>query len=102
MTSYWLRPVAKTRVKNRYSRVNPGPNHIAFRASSREEVDKLYKECLRPNKFRVLYGGPGEQPYAKGYYAVYFEDPDAIKLEVMWLPDNPEHQHRTSIIKKFG
>jgi hypothetical protein len=30
----------------------------------------------------VLYGGPKEYPeYRKGYYAVYFEDPDRIKLE---------------------
>jgi catechol 2,3-dioxygenase-like lactoylglutathione lyase family enzyme len=31
---------------------------------------------------KVLYGGPKEYPeYRKGYYAVYFEDPDRIKLE---------------------
>lgn len=93
ITSFWLHPVARSRIKNKYSRVNPGPNHIAFRARSKADVNKLYTECLKPNKFKVLYSGPGEQIYAKGYYAVYFEDPDSIKLEVMWLPDNPKHEH---------
>jgi hypothetical protein len=30
----------------------------------------------------VLYGGAKEYDYAPGYYAVYFEDPDRIKVEV--------------------
>ena len=35
----------------------------------------------------ILYGGPKEYPqYEKGYYAVYFEDPDRVKLEVVYLP----------------
>jgi len=33
----------------------------------------------------VLYGGPKEwQNYDPGYYAVYFEDPDRIKLELVY------------------
>jgi len=32
-------------------------------------------------------GGPADHPeYEPGYYAVYFEDPDRIKIEVMYLP----------------
>ena len=34
-----------------------------------------------------LYGTPREFPeYAPGYYAVFFEDPDRIKLEVVHVP----------------
>jgi hypothetical protein len=37
-----------------------------------------------PNKIKVLYDGPKEYPdYSNGYYAVYFEDPDRIKLELL-------------------
>jgi hypothetical protein len=36
----------------------------------------------------VLYGGPREYPeYAAAYYAVFFEDPDRIKLEVAHVPE---------------
>lgn len=93
MTSLWLRPVSQLRARNKWSTLNPGPNHIAFSAYTREDVDKLYRDCLKPNRVRVLYGGPGEQLYVKGYYAVYFLDPDGVKIEVMWLPPHPKHEH---------
>jgi hypothetical protein len=64
-------------------------NHIAFQAKSKADVDRLHSEFLVPRSIKVLYGGPKEYPeYSKhlehpeeGYYAVYFEDPDRIKLE---------------------
>lgn len=64
-----------------------GLNHIAFRIKNRDAIDRLYQDYLLPRKIPVLYGGPAEHPeYEPGYYAVYFEDPDRIKLEVMYLP----------------
>jgi hypothetical protein len=41
---------------------------------------------LLPNKLSTLYGGPNEYEYRKGYYAVYFEDPDRLKLELVTAP----------------
>src|SRR5712692_1610339 len=65
-----------------FHRRRVGLNHIAFQAKSRADVDRLYSEFLVPRSIRVLYGGPKEYPeYRKGYYSVYFEDPDRIKLE---------------------
>ncbi len=69
---------------NRFHRKHVGLNHIAFRAPSREAVDKFNREFLLANKVPVLYGGLREWPeYEAGYYAVYFEDPDRIKLELV-------------------
>ena len=66
-----------------YHRKAPGINHIAFKVSSKDEVDKFTKEFLKPNKVPTLYDTPHLFPeYSKKYYAVYFEDPDRIKLEV--------------------
>lgn len=74
-------------VENGFHRKRIGLNHIAFRAHSREEVDRLYRDHLLPNKIPVLYGGAKEWPdYDPGYYAVYFEDPDRIKLELVYVP----------------
>jgi catechol 2,3-dioxygenase-like lactoylglutathione lyase family enzyme len=65
-----------------------GLNHIAFHAESKESVDRFYREHLQPKKIPVLYGGPKEYPdYSKGYYAVYFEDPDRLKLELAYVPE---------------
>src|SRR4029077_328844 len=65
-----------------FHRRRVGLNHIAFQARSKADVDELHSALLVPGSIRVLYGGPKEYPeYGKGYYAVYFEDPDRIKLE---------------------
>ena len=65
-----------------FHRHRVGLNHIAFQAESRADVDRFHKGFLVPRRIKVLYGGPKEYPeYRKGYYAVYFEDPDRIKLE---------------------
>ncbi len=62
-------------------------NHIAFQVGSKEAVDVFYKDYLVANNIPVLYGGPAHHPeYIPGYYAVYFEDPDRIKLEVAFIP----------------
>jgi len=70
-----------------YHRKRVGLNHIAFRAPSRAAVDDLYHNYLVPKKIPTLYGGPKEwKDYDPGYYAVYFEDPDRMKLELVHVP----------------
>lgn len=93
--SYWIKQTRKDYLKNTYNRENPGVNHIAFLAESKEDIDKFYQEFLLPNQVKVLYGGPAEYPeYTKDYYAVFFEDPDGFKLELMWF----HTQTRTSYL----
>ena len=36
-----------------------------------------------------IEGGPGERDYTPGYYAVFFFDPDGLKLEVVHQPSRP-------------
>ena len=68
-----------------FHRRRVGLNHFAFRAESRNAVDRFYKEFLIPRRIPVLYNGPKEYPeYAPEYYAVYFEDPDRLKLEFFY------------------
>ena len=39
---------------------------------------------MTPHRLRALYGTPREFPeYRPGYYAVFFEDPDRLKLEIV-------------------
>lgn len=63
-----------------------GLNHVAFHADSPAEVDGL-TERLRANGVRILY--TDRHPYAGGtdHYAVFFEDPDGLKVEVVARSD---------------
>ena len=65
-----------------FHRRNVGLNHFAFWAESNEDVDRFYRQFLLPRKIPILYDSPKIYPeYSPSYYAVYFEDPDRIKLE---------------------
>jgi catechol 2,3-dioxygenase-like lactoylglutathione lyase family enzyme len=59
-----------------------GLNHFAFHASSRHHVDEI-TEKLKERGAKILY--LDQHPFAGGpdYYAVYFEDPNGFKVEVV-------------------
>ena len=65
-----------------YHRKRTGLNHLAFHAESRVMVDAM-KEKLKERKVSLLY--EEKYPYAGGkdYYALFFEDPDRIKVELV-------------------
>lgn len=66
----------------KFHRKHTGLNHIAFNVDTRKAVDEFTEEYLGIRNIPTLYGGANEYDYAPGYYAVYFEDPDRIKIEV--------------------
>ena len=65
-----------------YHRKRVGLNHLAFHAESRAEVDQM-KEKLKEKDITILY--EDQYPFAGGpnYYALYFEDPNRIKVELV-------------------
>ncbi|WAH39215.1 VOC family protein [Alicyclobacillus dauci] len=65
-----------------YHRKRIGLNHLALYAGSRRQVDELTR-LLRDRGVQMLY--KDRHPYAGGpdHYAVFFEDPDRIKVEVV-------------------
>jgi glyoxylase I family protein len=64
---------------NRYA---PGLHHLAFDADSRAEVDRLH--TLLTSIGAKILDPPGEY-YGPKYYAVFFADPDGLKLEFVYL-----------------
>jgi len=70
---------------NSYHRCQVGLNHLAFYAESREQVDK-FTQKIKEKGLTILY--LDRHPYAGGndHYALYFEDPDRIKIELV-APD---------------
>jgi glyoxylase I family protein len=67
-----------------YDRYAVGVHHVCFDVPSREVVDEragwLQKQGAR------IESGPAEYDYSPGYYAVFFYDPDGIKLELLHRP----------------
>jgi catechol 2,3-dioxygenase-like lactoylglutathione lyase family enzyme len=77
----------KDHKKDGFHRKRTGLNHVAFRVLSGELVDRFVSEFLGPRSSQPLYGGAKKYPeYVEGCYAVYFEDPDRIKIEVVYEP----------------
>lgn len=83
----WVIETENKYKENKFHRKATGINHIAFKASSKAEVDKFASSFMRENKISPLYGSPKPFPeYHKDYYAVFFEDPDRLKLELAYAP----------------
>jgi catechol 2,3-dioxygenase-like lactoylglutathione lyase family enzyme len=74
--------LGRARAHDRYS---PGLHHVAWRAESRVEVDRLHELLLFIGA--TVLDPPGDYPaYGQGYYAVFFSDPDGLKLEFVYVP----------------
>jgi catechol 2,3-dioxygenase-like lactoylglutathione lyase family enzyme len=92
-TDFWLVLVPPDRRRARFHRKNPGLNHLCFGVAGRSDVDRVVTEFLRPRDVAPLYDSPREFPeYRPGYYAVFFEDPDRLKLEVAYVPGVTERR----------
>ena len=69
---------------NTIHRRKPGAlHHLAFKAESRDEVDRLYKELIAIGA--TIVSPPREYPEytPPGYYALYFKDLEGIKYEIV-------------------
>jgi catechol 2,3-dioxygenase-like lactoylglutathione lyase family enzyme len=65
-----------------------GVHHIAFAAPSRRAVDET-ANWLR-SQDATIESEPREYGYSPGYYAVFFYDPDGIKIELVHQPKDPD------------
>jgi catechol 2,3-dioxygenase-like lactoylglutathione lyase family enzyme len=86
-TDLWLMGIDGAHAGAGFHRKRAGLNHLAFRVERREDVDRFRREFLDARGVPTLYDTPRVFPeYSPGYYAVFFEDPDRIKLEVVHVP----------------
>jgi catechol 2,3-dioxygenase-like lactoylglutathione lyase family enzyme len=70
--------------EGKHDRYRVGLHHIAFEAWSRSVVDERARWLAEHGA--EIESGPEEYAYMPGYYAVFFYDPDGIKLEIVHLP----------------
>lgn len=68
-----------------HDRSSPGLHHIAWEADSRADVDALHALLLQIGA--TVLDPPAAYPkYGPTYYAVFFSDPDGLKLEYVFKP----------------
>ena len=68
-----------------FDRYRVGLHHLALRARSRTDIDAFHNFLVN-EKITVL-DTPAEYPhYGENYYAVFFADPDGMKLELVHYP----------------
>lgn len=72
-----------------YHRCGTGLNHIAVHSDTKEFIDNITEELIKRD-INILY--KNRHPYAGGenYYAVFFEDPNRIKVEITYSGDTNE------------
>jgi hypothetical protein len=78
---WFILRLARTGSKDRpHDRYEPRL-HLAFSAETRERVDAFHRDILLSLRATVLDPPQIWPQYSEGYYAVFFLDPDGIKLE---------------------
>jgi glyoxylase I family protein len=67
-----------------FDRYAVGLHHLCFDVASRAVVDE--RAAWLADQGAEIESGPREYDYTPGYYAVFFLDPDGIKLELLHRP----------------
>jgi catechol 2,3-dioxygenase-like lactoylglutathione lyase family enzyme len=89
-TLFWIAAADAQGRTRKYRKGDIGFHHYAFELASRADVDAL-GAFLKKNDMTIV-DPPGEY-YDHNYYAVYFTDPDGMKLEGMvWAPPKPKRK----------
>ena len=82
--------------KNKYRKGDIGFHHYAFRLRSRKDVDAL--QAFLKDQGATIVDPAGE--YYDDYYAVFFLDPDGMKLEGMRYGERHEREARKRAARK--
>jgi catechol 2,3-dioxygenase-like lactoylglutathione lyase family enzyme len=80
-----LREASTAQRGARFERTRVGLHHLALKVRSRADVDRFHAFLVRSGL--TVLDPPAEYPeYGPGYYAVFFADPDGLKLELVHFP----------------
>jgi catechol 2,3-dioxygenase-like lactoylglutathione lyase family enzyme len=83
--SFWIKQADEALSGEGFHKDRVGLCEVAFAAGSRAAVDEVHRALVAAGA--TILDAPREYPeYVPGYYAVFFADPDGIKLEVVHVP----------------
>lgn len=89
-TRFWIAGADSAGKKHKYRIGDIGFHHYAFQLRNRKDVDAL-QAFLEKEKVRIV--DPADE-YYDDYYAVFFLDPDGLKLEGMKYGEKTEQAKR--------
>jgi catechol 2,3-dioxygenase-like lactoylglutathione lyase family enzyme len=92
-TLFWISKADAKGRKHKYRKGDVGFHHYAFECASRKDIDDL-GAFLEKHGMNIV-DPPGEY-YDDKYYAVYFTDPDGMKLEAMVYKAAPKRRKAQS------
>ena len=92
-TRYWI---AEAEGRKQYRIGDVGFHHYAFQLRSRRDVDEL-QAWLEKEGVKIV--DPADD-YYEDYYAVFFLDPDGLKLEGMKYGELTEKKAKSKSLKK--
>src|SRR5262245_7193837 len=87
-TRFWIAEADAEGKEHKHRKGDIGFHHYAFELASRKDVDDL-GAFLEKNDINVV-DPAGEYNGDKNYYAVFFTDPDGMKLEGMFYKPRPK------------
>jgi glyoxylase I family protein len=76
--------IREAQAEGEHDRYRVGLHHVCFEAYSRAVVNERAEWARSVGA--EIESGPQEYGYSPGYYAVFFHDPDGLKLEVVHVP----------------
>lgn len=91
-TRFWISTADAKGKKHRYRIGDVGYHHYAFELRNRKDVDELY---IFVQKLGAVIVDPPDE-YYEDYYAVFFLDPDGLKLEGMKYGKATAHERRST------
>lgn len=97
-TRFWIGPADAKGRTNKHHDGNIGFHHYAFQLRSRKDVDALH--AFLQELGATIVDPAGE--YYDDYYAVFFRDPDGLKLEGMKYGERQARIRRERARRKQG
>ena len=97
-TRFWIGPADAKGRTNKHRDGNIGFHHYAFQLGSRKDVDALH--AFLQELGATIVDPAGE--YYDDYYAVFFRDPDGLKLEGMKYGERQARARRERARRKQG
>jgi catechol 2,3-dioxygenase-like lactoylglutathione lyase family enzyme len=93
-TLFWIAAADAQGRKRKHRKGDIGFHHYAFELASRQDVDDLGAFLAKHGM--IVVDPPGEYNGDKNYYAVFFTDPDGMKLEGMVYKPRPSRKPRVA------
>ncbi len=94
VTMFWIGQADAQGRRHKHRAGEVGYHHYAFELAERTQVDELYAFLLA-QKVEIVDPPAAYPSYGEGYYAVFFLDPDGLRLEAMFFLEKQKRRAKS-------